>query len=93
MANKHVDVLRAFNPNLTADPFRWIPKGLMEDLMDNTIKNTPVIDNIGGFTTAQLFNGLQSDVINLQQYRVILIQQNLTISATNITNLFVQYNY
>ena len=93
MANKHVDVLRAFNPNLTADPFRWIPKGLMEDLMDNTIKNTPVIDNIGGFTTAQLFNGLQSDVINLQQYRVILIQQNTTASATNITNLFVQYNY
>ena len=61
--------------------------------MDNTIENTPVNDNIGGFTTAQLFNGLQSDVINLQQYRVILIQQNLTISATNSTNLFVQYNY
>ena len=30
----HIDVLEAFDPNLAADPFRWIPKGLMQDLMD-----------------------------------------------------------
>lgn len=30
-----IDVEENFNSNLTADPFRWIPKGLMEDLMDN----------------------------------------------------------
>ena len=47
----NIDVLEAFDPNLSTDPFRWIPKGLMEDLIDNTIENTPIIDNIGGFTT------------------------------------------
>ena len=62
--------------------------------MDNTPTEVfPVTDYVNGFTTAQLFNGLQSDVINLQQYRARLIQQNTTASATNITNLFAQYHY
>ncbi len=66
---------------------------MMEDLIDNTIENTPVIDNIGGFTITQLFNGLQSDITTIPQYRARLIIQNPTISATGITNLFGQYHY
>ena len=64
----------------------------MEDLMDNTIENTPVIDNIGGFTTAQLFNGLQSDVINLQRCRARLLTQN-TNNPTGVTSIFTFYGY
>ena len=89
----HIKVLEAFNPNLGTDPFNWIPKGLMEDLIDATNETYPITDNVSGFTISQLFNGLQSDVSTLQQYRARLIQQNPTISATNITNLFGQYNY
>jgi hypothetical protein len=28
----HLEVLENFNPNLSIDPFRWIPKGLFYDL-------------------------------------------------------------
>jgi hypothetical protein len=92
--NTHIAVLENFDPNFTPDPFRWIPKGLMEDLIDNTQNETsPVIDNVNGFTIAQLFNALQSDVTSVQIYRARFIQQNLNNQTTNITNLFAQYHY
>jgi hypothetical protein len=44
--NPHIDVEENFNSNLGRDPFKWIPKGLMEDLMDNIpgefVVNDPV---------------------------------------------------
>lgn len=89
----HIDVLELFDPNFSADPFKWIPKGLMEDLIDNTNEIRPIIDNIGGVTITQLFNALQSDIVTVPQYRARLITQNPTISATDITNLFGQYHY
>lgn len=93
-AHPHIDVLEGFNPNLTADPFKWITKGLMEDLIDNTPTEVfPVTDNVSGFTITLLFNGLQSDVVTIEQYRARIIQQNPAISSINITNLFGQYNY
>ena len=93
-AHPNIDVLEAFDPNLTADPFKWIPKGLMQDLMDNTPTETfPIPDNVTGFTISQLFLALQSDVTTVPQYRSRLILQNPTISATGITNLFSQYHY
>ncbi|MEO8822887.1 MAG: hypothetical protein ABI366_04870 [Ginsengibacter sp.] len=46
----HIDVLENFNPNLTSDPFKWIPKGLFYDLFDpaNEIRPTtgPVTDAV-----------------------------------------------
>ena len=95
MAHKHIDVLETFDPNLTADPFRWIPKGLMEDLMDNTNEtNFPVADQVAGFTIAQMFNALQPSVFTLQDYRMMLIQQNTANTTVNqVTNLFSQYHY
>jgi hypothetical protein len=93
-AQPHIAVLENFDPNFTPDSFRWIPKGLMEDLIDNTQNETsPVIDNVNGFTIAQLFNALQSDVTSVQIYRARFIQQNLNNQTTNITNLFAQYHY
>ncbi len=92
-AHPHIDVLENWNPNYTSDPFRWTPKGLMEDLIDNTPTETfPVIDNISGLTITQLFAALQSDVTTVQLYKAKLISQNPTLS-TPITNLFAQYHY
>ena len=92
----HIDVLENFDPNLSTDddPFRWIPKGLMQDLMDNTPGEIfPVTDNVNGFTIQQLFNAMQSDVNSIQQYRGRLIQQNPGNQTNAITNLFGQYHY
>lgn len=90
----HIDVLEYFDPNLSTDSFKWIPKGLMLDLMDNTPNEVvPVIDNVNGFTVQQLFNALQSDVTTLQQYRLRFIQQNPNNQTAAITNLFAQYHY
>lgn len=90
----HADVLENFDPNLSSDPFCWIPKGLMWDLMDNTPTETfPVIDNVTGFTIAQLFNALQSDVTSVPAYKARFIQQNLGNQNANITSLFAQYHY
>ena len=94
-AHSHIDALEAFDPNLGVDPFRWIPKGLMEDLMDNTNEtNFPVADQVAGFTIAQMFNALQPSVFTLQDYRMMLIQQNTANTTVNqVTNLFSQYHY
>jgi hypothetical protein len=54
-----IDVLENWNPNYTYDPFRWIPKGLMEDMIDNTNENYPIIDGISGLTISQLFAGFK----------------------------------
>ena len=90
----HVDVLENFDPNLVSDPFRWIPKGLMWDLIDNTpAEIVPLTDNVLGFTNQQLFDALQSDVTSIPQYRLRLIQQNPNNQTIPVTNLFGQYHY
>jgi hypothetical protein len=90
--NTEIEVIENWNPNYSYDSFNWIPKGLMEDMMDNTNENYPVIDGIGGFTISQLFAALQSDVTTLQQYKARLITQNPT-QSTQINNIFGQYHY
>ena len=95
-AHPHIDVLEAFNPNLNSDPFRRIPKGLMEDLIDVTNETNPpgvINDGVSGFTISQLFTALQSNVTTIPQYRDRLILQNPGFSATAIINLFGQYHY
>ncbi len=94
MNHPHLDVEENFNPNLSTDPFYWIPQGLMLDLMDNTPTETsPVVDNVSGFTNLQLFNALQSDITSVPQYRIRFIQQNPGNQTTEVTNLFGQYHY
>ena len=97
-AHPNIDVLEAFNPDLGSDPFKWIPKGLMQDLMDNTPGEFVVSDPVSGFTIPQIFNALQSDVTTVQQYRARLILQNPNTKAnpnlsTQITTLFTSYHY
>lgn len=96
--NPHIDVEENFNSNLGRDPFKWIPKGLMEDLMDNIPGEFVVNDPVSGFTISQVFNALQSDVGTVPQYRARLITQNPNTVAnsnlsTKITTLFASYHY
>lgn len=93
----HADVLENFNPNLLLDPFSWVPKGLMWDMMDNTPNETIVNDQVSGFTTAILFKALQSDVSTIQQYEARIKSQNPvqpgTTTPTQLDYLFRSYNY
>ncbi len=93
----HLDVEENFNPNLSNDPFHWIPQGLFYDLWDNrndfTFDPTMVNDQVFGYTNRQMFNAFQSDVYSLQDYRIRLLQQNNNNQSAEIINLFSQYHY
>ena len=96
--SSHLVTLENFDPNRTVDPFHWIPKGLMYDLMDNRnelfVAGFPLIDDeVAGYTIQQIFAALQSDVSSPQQYRVRIQQQNRGNQTIQITNLFAQYGY
>lgn len=91
----HADVLENFNPNLS-DPFKWIPKGLMWDLIDTgEPAYTHVNDLISGVTTSQIFSALQNGVTTIAQYKARLLQQIVATptQTTNINNLFSSYGY
>ena len=85
--------LENFKPSLAADNFRWIPKGLMLDLIDNTPNETVVIDQVSGYTIQQIFAALQSDVSSVSQFKAKLLKQNNNNQSTQITTLFNQYGY
>lgn len=67
----------------------------MEDLMDTgePASTYPVNDQVSGFSVAQLFNALQSDISSISSYKTKLIQQNPGYQTTQIGNLFSSYNY
>jgi hypothetical protein len=55
-----------FDPICTPDPSRWMPIGVLHDLMDDRVEvlnPDPVNDNVSGYTQQKFFNALQSDVI------------------------------
>ncbi len=93
----HIAVLENWNPNLSSDPFNWIPKGLMEDMIDITPNESIVNDQVSGFTISELFAALQNDVTTVQQYHTRLITQNPTLpnntTVAQLTALFTSYNY
>ncbi len=60
--SSHLNLLEDYNPARTYDPFHWIPKGLMYDLMDTRndflFNPSAVHDEVSGFTLQQIFNAL-----------------------------------
>jgi len=91
--------LENFNPdrNITLDPNRWLAKGLFYDLMDSGIEPTPQstiqFDNVSGYTNAQFYNALLSDVNNMQDYKNKLLLQNNNNQHLDVIQLFSQYGY
>ena len=92
-AHPYIDAIENNNPNSSADPFAWIPEGLMEDLMDNTPAETVVNDQVTGYSISQLFGALQSDVTSIPQYKAKLSQLYGTAQQTQVNNLFASYHY
>lgn len=89
--------LENFNPNFSLDPFNWIPRGLMRNLMDDRNDAFFGIVNLNvqvlGYTTQQLINALQFDVNSPQQYRDRLLQKSGNNQGAQVTNLFQLYGY
>jgi hypothetical protein len=96
--SSHLNLLEDFNPNRINDPFYWIPQGLMYDLIDNRNDNNavprrvPLDDQVVGYTTAQLFNALQSDITTLQAYHTRLISQTSN-NPAGVNTIFTFYGY
>ncbi len=69
-------------------------KGLFYDLKDSRNESIPVADMVSGFTNQQMFASFQSTITKLQDYRLKLIEQNISNPTINqVTNLFAQYGY
>lgn len=51
---KHLNLLEDFSPYRLPDPFRWIPQGLFYDLRDAQNENSPVVDQVSGYTNLQM---------------------------------------
>jgi hypothetical protein len=85
--NSNLNLLEDFNPQRTADPFRWIPQGLFYDLNDNRNEApNPVIYNVSNYSNQQFFNALDGDISNLQNFRTRLSTclHNMGTNAINI---------
>ncbi len=97
--NSQLNFLENFEPDRVQDPMRWIPKGLMWDLMDEHIDNSVVVmDSVYFFTNKVLFHAMNNDIKNMQQFRDNLIQEVSGIPFLNaqknkVINLFKEYHY
>ena len=86
--------LEDYDPNWTPDPSRWMPIGVLHDLMDDRVEaGFPVIDNVSGYSQQKFFNALQSDVISIPLYKARLLQQNNNNQQSNVDILFQSYNH
>ncbi|HXH99754.1 MAG TPA: hypothetical protein VNI52_05775 [Sphingobacteriaceae bacterium] len=90
--SSHLNLLEDFSPYRIDDPFYWIPQGVFYDLKDTRNENTPVVDQVSGYTNQQMFNAFQSNIYDLQDYRLKLIQQTSN-QPTEVTDLFFRYGY
>ena len=90
--SSYVRALEAFNPNLNADPHRWIPKGIFNDLIDNAVEIGAILDPVnGGFTQSQLFDCL--DVTNVGALRNNIQALPGNTQQAQVNALFVTYGY
>ncbi len=94
--NSHVDALESFDPNLSGDPFKWIPKGLYQDLRDATNESRPpqaVNDAVTGYSNQQMFNAFGSSITTLQGYRTNLLNTTTNSTSLSVAGLFTEYHY
>lgn len=88
--------METFNPNLSADDYRWIPKGIMHDLRDTENSNEPFPssdDLVSGFSFQQLFGALTADVSTPEQYKTKLMILNNNYQLAQVNTLFIRYGY
>ena len=92
--NAYLNSLERFDPNLPDDVHRWIPKGLLYDLMDGrNDASFPIIDQVNGFTISDCFAALQTDITSIPAFKQRFVSQHLGNQTTQINELFTRYHY
>ena len=91
--SSYMNYLEGFNPDRPQNPFKWIPEGLFNDLIDNRNEDEPVFDRVTGYTNEQLFLALQSDITSVPQYRQRLLLQTGNNQGSEVVILFSEYHY
>jgi hypothetical protein len=93
----HLNAIEDFSPNRPNDPFRWIPEGIYNDMIDNrndlVVYNGPIDDNVFGYTNQQLFQALGPIVKSMPQYRARVLIENNNNQSPQVIQLFGLYNY
>jgi hypothetical protein len=70
----------------------FIPYGIYYDLTDNITTSEPW-DQVNGYTITKMYGQLKKDVTNPQAFRDAIEQGQTSSGQTNITNVFVHYNW
>ena len=95
--SSHLNYLEDFSPLRPFDPFRWIPDGLWNDLLDDRndifFGRVNINDDVFGYTNQAFFNALDPDITNLQGYRIRLLTENGNNQASEVTQLFTDYGF
>ena len=72
---------------------RWVVFGMLYDMTDNgeNTNYTHVIDNVNSYNMAQVFKGLQPDVVSVRQYQQRILTQNSSKQAPELEQLVTSY--
>ena len=97
--NAHLNLLEDFSPLRGVDPFRWIPRGLYYDLLDNRNDNlqtpvrVPLVDDVLNYSNESFFNALDADIRSLPNYRTRLLSENGNSQAGGVNTIFNFYGF
>jgi hypothetical protein len=93
MSSTYLRGLEVYNPNETRDTDSWIPRGVLNDLIDFDGEDRPVLDECSGFNHQDFFNSLNDDVNNITEFKNrILLNTNFR-QQIQVNQLFQQYGY
>ncbi len=86
--------LEGFDPSI-GEPnelFKWIPVGLINDLIDSNSDQPPVVDNVSGFTYAEIQLAYYTEPVYMINFKNAL-KAIKPLQATLIDQLFTSYGY
>jgi hypothetical protein len=86
--------LEGFDPNIGPpyELFKWIPVGLINDLMDNNPGPYPIIDNVSGFTYSEIQSAYFTEPLHMLDFKNALKTIKPS-QSTEIDQLFTSYGY
>lgn len=92
--SSNLKFLEGFDPNVAVadDYFRWIPVGLINDLMDSNNEAFPVNNNVSGFTFSDIQIALYNKPTTMEQFKSHL-RAIYPSQTTQINQLFASYGY
>ncbi|MBN2534791.1 MAG: DNRLRE domain-containing protein [Spirochaetales bacterium] len=85
--------LENYNPASPYEPYGWIPKGVLLDMIDTSNESSPVRDRVNGYTMAQFYSCLTKDIDTPCKFMNKLYNMYTNTTRENLPDLFNQYTY